>query len=240
MEIALNRSSAGVNPPPIGGQVQTVPIPPINPTEANVPLREVIRCPGCQLVQFRTACGRCRRCAKPLQLRLVLVPRLASSGEPARARPQPFPVRPHRPLGPFLLRESRLGKPKIGGQLVRLRKKRGLSQTELARRTGIPRSYVSRMENDHLTPGPRIVSRLADAVGVAIVDLLSSEPHSHDARLSKDPICSELLAAFSRLQPQDMLAVLAEAQRMLAGSGVTTPWNDSPRRSSGKTKAAVG
>lgn len=240
MEGALNRSNSLASPPPADEKVQNIPPHPIPLTESNVPPREVIRCPGCQLVQFRTACGRCRRCAKPLPPRLVLVPRLASSGEPSPARPKAFPVRPHRPHGPFLLRQSRWGKPQIGAQLVRLRKERGWSQSELARLAGIPRSYVSRMENDHLTPGPRIAARLAAAVGVAMVDLFSSEPHGNDVRLSKDPICARLLSEFSRLQRQEMVAVLAEVQRMLAGNRVATARTESLRRSPGKTKAAVG
>ena len=237
MDVALNRSNSLVSPPPIERGIQSAPL---HRMEANVPPREVIRCQGCQLVQFRTVSGRCRRCARPLLPRLVLVPRIASAEEPSQALGRRFPVRPPGPPRPFLLRDAHFEKPKIGAKLIRLRKERGLSQTELARLTGIPRSYVSRMENDHLTPGPRIVSRLAAAVGVPIVDLLSSERDSGSARfLSKDPTCARLLSEFPGLEPQEMAAVLAEVRQMVEGNAVTTARNESPRRSSSKTKAAV-
>ena len=238
MDVALNRSNSLVSPPPMERGIQSAPL---HRMEASVPPREVIRCQGCQLVQFRTVSGRCRRCARSLTPRLVLVPRMASAEEPSQALGSP--ARRDRPPGPpcpFLVRDAHFEKPKIGAKLVRLRNARGLSQTELARLAGIPRSYVSRMENDHLTPGPRIASRLAAAVGVQIVDLLSSERESGSASLlSKDPTCARLLSEFPGLEPQEMAAVLAEARQMVEGNAVTTARNESPRRSSSKRKAAV-
>lgn len=238
MDVELKRSDAVGSAPPRGEEAANVPFPRM---EANVPPREVIRCRRCQLVQFRTASGRCRRCAKPLPARLALVPRTASAEKPLPAVPRPFPVRPPSPPGPFLLRDARFEKPKIGAKLVRLRNARGLSQTQLARRAGIPRSYVSRMENDHLTPGPRIVSRLAAAVGVEIVDLLSGEPEcGSDGLLSKDPTCARLLSEFSRLEPREMAAVLAKARRMVEGNPDTTLQTGSVRRIQGRKRVAAG
>ena len=105
---------------------------------------------------------------------------------------------------------------------------RGLSQTELARRAGIPRSYVSRIENNHLTPGPRIAARLAAALGVKIVDLLSRGPESAgEGLLAKDPVCAQLLSEFSRLEPQEMAATVAAAQGMLAEEEAAADWSDS-------------
>lgn len=238
MDVELNCSDAAGSAPPMDGEPAKVPFPRM---EANVPPREVIRCQGCQLVQFRTNSGCCRRCARPLSPRRALVPRTASAKKPSPALPRLFPVSPSSPPGPFLRRDARFAKPKIGAQLVRLRNARGLSQTQLARWARIPRSYVSRMENDHLTPGPRIASRLAATLEVAIVDLLSCEPErGSDGLLSKDPTCARLLSEFSRLEPRKMAAVLAEARRMVEGNGVTAKWKESPQRSTSKTKVAVG
>ena len=238
MDAELNRLNSLVSPRPIKRGMQYAPL---HRMEANLPPREVIRCQGCQLVQFRTVSGRCRRCAKSVPPRLVLVPHVASAEEPSKALGRRFPVRPSSPPRPFLLRDAHFEKPKIGAKLARLRKERGLSQTELARLADIPRSYVSRMENDHLMPGPRIASRLAAAVGVEIVDLLSCEAARGSASLlSKDPTCARLLSEFSRLDPQRMAAVLAKARHMVEGNTVTSARNESPRRSSSNTKAPVG
>jgi len=219
MGVDLNRSKAAVGSPPLGRVFSNVRF---RRRGANVPPREVIRCQQCRLVQFRTASGRCRRCAILLPPKLVLVRRVANPEESSPTLPRQFPVRPPSPPGPSFLRHSHSERPLIGVPLVRLRRARGLSQTQLAKRAGIPRSYVSRMENDHLTPGPRIAARLAATLGVAIVDLLPSESEcGSDGLLPKDPLCARLLSEFSRLERRGRAAVLAQARRMAAEGEVT-------------------
>jgi transcriptional regulator with XRE-family HTH domain len=139
------------------------------------------------------------------------------------------------------VRNARSEKLTIGAKLVRCRKERGLSQTELARRAGIPRSYVSRMENNHLTPGPRIAARIAATLKVTIVELLSRAPESaSEGLLAKDPVCAQLLLEFPRLEPLAMATVLAEAQTMLADAGAAADWSDSAPTSRAKARAAAG
>ena len=186
MDVVLNGSNAIVSPAAMHGELAKVPI---HRTKTNVHPREVIRCLRCRLVQFRTISGRCRCCAKALPPQLLLVRRAADSKEPSPTLARQRSVRLPRP---FLVRKSRLEKLTIGAKLVRWRKERGLSRTELARRAGIPRSYVPRMENNHLTPGLRLAARLAAALGVTIVDLLSRAPESaSEGLLSKDPVCAQ-------------------------------------------------
>jgi transcriptional regulator with XRE-family HTH domain len=217
MDVVLNDSNAMASSAAMNGELAKVPI---HPAKTNVPPREVIRCLRCQLVQFRTASGRCRRCVKALPPRLLLVRRAANSEESSPTVAGQLPAGSRRP---FLVRNARLEKLTIGAKLVRCRKERGLSQTELARQAGIPRSYVSRMENNHLTPGPRIAARLAATLGITIVDLLSRAPESaSEGLLAKDPVCAQLLLEFPRLEPREMATVLAEAQIMLADAEVAS------------------
>jgi len=215
--------------------------PPSGPPEANVPPRDVIRCRGCQLVQFRTISDRCRRCSKSLPPKLTLVPRNASAGESPEALPGQSPIRtPARPA-PFLLSHRHFEKLKIGGVLQRFRSARGMTQGELALSAGVPRSYVSRIENDHLLPGPRLASRLAAALAVEIRDLLPGAPEcARNGPLSKDPTCAQLLAGFSLLQPQEMAAVLSEVRHMLAGNVVPMTRRESEGSSRSKKSAAIG
>ncbi len=54
-----------------------------------------------------------------------------------------------------------------------LREKRGLSQTEVARRSGVTRFYVSQLESGlRKNPSLPVLKRLAKALGVPVTELL--------------------------------------------------------------------
>ena len=55
----------------------------------------------------------------------------------------------------------------LGDRLRAARTAAGLSQSMLERKSGIPKSMLSRYENDHLLPSVRTLRRLAEAIGVA-------------------------------------------------------------------------
>jgi transcriptional regulator with XRE-family HTH domain len=57
--------------------------------------------------------------------------------------------------------------------LRRLRADRGLSQEDLADRADIDRTYISSLERSVYAAGIDVVDRLAKALGVTVVDLLS-------------------------------------------------------------------
>lgn len=56
--------------------------------------------------------------------------------------------------------------------LKRVRKKRGLDQTELARRVGVSQSTISRIEQGQI-PGADVLAALARALGMSADRLLS-------------------------------------------------------------------
>lgn len=57
--------------------------------------------------------------------------------------------------------------------LVAARKRAGLSQEELARRLGKPQSYVSKYENGERRLDVVEVAEIAEAMGMALTDLVS-------------------------------------------------------------------
>jgi transcriptional regulator with XRE-family HTH domain len=59
----------------------------------------------------------------------------------------------------------------IAANLTRLRKTSGLSQTEIAKKAGISRIYLSRLENGHDTPRADVLYSLADVFAVDADDL---------------------------------------------------------------------
>lgn len=64
---------------------------------------------------------------------------------------------------------------KLGKRLRTLRLEAGLTQAELARRTGIHRPNIARVEAGRHTPSLETLTRLASAIGVATTRVLSDE-----------------------------------------------------------------
>ena len=69
--------------------------------------------------------------------------------------------------------------PQILGRNVReARKRRGISQEELAFGAGVKRSYVSDLERGTRNPSVKAIARLATALGVEPASLLLPPPPS--------------------------------------------------------------
>jgi DNA-binding XRE family transcriptional regulator len=61
---------------------------------------------------------------------------------------------------------------RIGKRVKILRKKRGLTQDQLARMAGIKRPNISRLESGAHTPGILLIQRLADCLQVSISEMI--------------------------------------------------------------------
>src|SRR6059058_5740020 len=142
---------------------------------APVDAREVVRCDRCSLVQFRTNNGICRRC----HLSLDDEPEAPACIEPLA----PPPVAPVNGLN-------------VAATIRSLRQKSGLSQRQLAMRMNVPRTYVSKIENEKATPTLSSLERLAKALEVTVPDLLKGgvRTHEDDVRdLMSDNFISEIM-----------------------------------------------
>ena len=176
--------------------------------QPSVPPREVVRCQGCSLVQFRTMSDLCRRCHQPLSPKLELDLGNLSAEDTAENARKSWP-------------EAHSEEPQIGSAIKRLRRMQGVSQGELGRMVGLRRTYLSRVENDHVMPGPRIVSEIARVLGVGIGELFSTEPKPpRNGAVLAQPTCVRLVAMFSELQPREMAEIVSQARQMCA-PGVT-------------------
>lgn len=158
------------------GQPQLVP----NDTTPATTAREVVTCKGCKLVQFRTATDSCRRCKKSLLPEQPKAqPITAVAIEPAPAEGE--------------------GGLQVATAVRDLRLVRNLSQRQLAARMGVPRTYISKIENGKAMPTLSSLERLARALQVDISALLRDAPTRHrdeTAVLLNDPFLAEL-AKFS-------------------------------------------
>lgn len=64
----------------------------------------------------------------------------------------------------------------VAEQYVRSRKMQGLTQAELAKRAGVPRSNITRFESDNYNPSLEMMVRIAEALGMTLqVQLTAKE-----------------------------------------------------------------
>lgn len=85
--------------------------------------------------------------------------------------------RPQRPE----TREKRLTP--LGQQLRRIRKARGLSQTELGKLIGVTQRVITYYENEGGSPAPELLGKLATALRVSTDELLGrGKPCAEDAK----------------------------------------------------------
>ena len=162
-----------------------------------------IRCEGCGLVQFLTARAQCRRCKQPI----YLAPKQETA---AVVEPEPF-----KPLGWGWAKRA-------GGRVRSLRVKRGLSQRGLAALLGIPRTYLTKMENASLRPTLRNLKNVAAALNVGILDLILCDRELCERDILADPFLAELAAAGVNLHQPEWSLVVKEAMRLAENQRRTT------------------
>jgi len=96
-----------------------------------------------------------------------------------------------------------------------LRLRNGLSQRQLATRMAVPRTYVSKIENEKATPTLSSLARLARALEVTVPDLLSGGERNRQEEirvLAEDQFIAELLPFISQLNGMQMSSVLAQVR----------------------------
>ena len=166
---------------------------------ASVEQREVLRCDHCSLVQFRTSSALCRRCHKCLEVEL------------------PEPVAPALALVPAAEAQEGL---QVATAVRDLRHVRNLSQRQLAARMGVPRTYISKIENGKAMPTLSSLDRLARALRVDIAALLrdANTRHSDEAAvLTADPFLAEIAAYTSQLDALQRSIFLNHVRELAAG-----------------------
>jgi transcriptional regulator with XRE-family HTH domain len=168
-------------------------------TLAPVDSREVVRCDQCHLVQFKTANNLCRRCRTSLD----------------EDEPEPIFAPPLQIAVPAATNHSEV---RVAQAIRSLRLRGGLSQRQLALRMGVPRTYVSKIENEKATPTLSSLNRLAMALEVSIPELLRACGPSRDDEIKdllSDPFVAELLEFTSKLNAMQLSSVLAQVRDMV-------------------------
>lgn len=63
----------------------------------------------------------------------------------------------------------------VSGQIKKFRTEAKLTQEELAERSGLPQSHISRLESAQHSPSHRTLERIAEALGISVGDLDPAE-----------------------------------------------------------------
>src|SRR6202051_2421076 len=166
-------------------------------TLAPVDSREVVRCDRCLLVQFRTSNDLCRRCHASLDEE---EPEVVQAPRP----PQILPSNGHG-----------RGHLNLAASMRPMRVRNGLSQRQLAARMSVPRTYVSKIENEKATPTLSSLERLARALEVTVPDLLSGGERNRQeeiGELMKDQFIAELMPFVAQLNGMQLSSVLAQVR----------------------------
>ena len=168
-------------------------------TLAPVDSREVVRCDHCLLVQFRTTNSICRRCHLSLD-----------EDEAEIAAITPVPEAP-----PETMNMSGRGHLNLAHSIRSLRLRNGMSQRQLALRMAVPRTYVSKIENEKATPTLSSLERLARALEVSVPMLLSGGERNRQEEvreLMEDSFVSEVMPYLSQLNGMQMSSILAQVR----------------------------
>jgi transcriptional regulator with XRE-family HTH domain len=155
-----------------------------------------VRCDRCQLVQFRTHNNLCRKCKTSLD---------EDEPEPVLAQPEPQPQLPAMNRHGF----------QVALAIRNLRLRGGLSQRQLALRMSVPRTYVSKIENEKATPTLSSLERLARALDVSVPELITGGGREDEIReLMKDDFIVELVPFLTKLNGMQWQSVMAQMRDM--------------------------
>src|SRR3982750_1727274 len=167
-------------------------------TLAPVDSREVVRCDHCLLVQFRTTNDLCRRCHASLD---------EDEPEVMQAQPEPQVLPSHG---------NGRGHLNLAASIRSLRLRNGLSQRQLALRMKVPRTYVSKIENEKATPTLSSLERLANALEVTVPELLAGgcSREREIRELMADEFIAELVPYITKLNGMQWSSLLTQMRDM--------------------------
>lgn len=169
--------------------------------------RRVIRCGNCELNQFMTCNGLCRKCRRPLRWAACTTEQVDPKPETAAA-PQQFE--------PISLAQA------IAHKVRERRRKIGISQTATGKAMKSPRTYLGKVENARRIPTIKTLGRIALALNCEITDLLPTpeEQAVIDKRSGGgDSFMCELASHVQQLQESDRYLLLRAALSMKDGQG---------------------
>jgi len=105
----------------------------------------------------------------------------------------------------------------VAGAIRSLRTRAGMSQRQLAQRMNVPRTYISKIENEKACPTLSSLQRLADALRVSVCDLLRNGELSLEdqiRQLQGDEFIAELIPYLHKLNSVQWTSILNEIRTL--------------------------
>ncbi|HLY97622.1 MAG TPA: helix-turn-helix transcriptional regulator [Candidatus Angelobacter sp.] len=112
----------------------------------------------------------------------------------------------------------------IGETIRNYRLRKGMSQGDIEKRTGLLRCYLSRVENGHTIPSLDTLAKIASAMELPLGQFFA-EPHANGNRglppLTEDEVrfLTQIRRYSSNLNDSDRKLVIAMVKKMAAGAG---------------------
>lgn len=107
------------------------------------------------------------------------------------------------------------GKNMTSGQKIRkLRRERDWTQADLGERAGINFRNINRYESDRLKPGIKVITKLAEAFGVAVDDLLEDAARPSEVQVM-DPELFHCFQQIEKMVEEDRAAIKRLLQAMI-------------------------
>ena len=103
----------------------------------------------------------------------------------------------------------------IAASIRSLRQRSGLSQRQLAMRMQVPRTYVSKIENEKAVPTLSSLQRLANALEVSVGDLLKGCSRTREDEISElmqDDFIAEILPLLSKLDAMQKSSLMTQVR----------------------------
>ena len=127
-----------------------------------------------------------------------------------------MPRRPTRKLPPL-----DYGSGTIGQRLARIRKERGYTQVELAKKIGIIQTLVSDYETDRLRLSAEMAVRYSMALDITVDDLLAPKTAANRKNCKQPSLkLVRRMEEIEKLPPRQQTLVLSALDSMLRGAAV--------------------
>jgi len=112
--------------------------------------------------------------------------------------------------------EPRDGHLQVAISIRNLRLRNGLSQRQLAMRMKVPRTYVSKIENEKATPTLSSLERLATALEVTVPELLAGgcSREREITELMADEFISEIIPFVNQLNGMQWTSLLTQVREL--------------------------
>ena len=109
----------------------------------------------------------------------------------------------------------------VGSVIRTFRQKRGLSQGDLEKRTGLMRCYISRVENGHTVPSIETLTRIARALDTQLAELfVAGDAAAGDT--TEQLFLEEMRNYLPKLSSAEREQVLEMVRRMASQASATT------------------